>query len=120
MAVTLCACDKGQSIEDIKKSTDYLFTQSITMQEQLTSLQSTYLLHDIEHKKVVGILHKIPPLQVGNAVVWDDDVYQVEAIRLLSQKRGEEKIGETTLKRTADVEVFVKFLGKAEPYDKSP
>jgi hypothetical protein len=122
--VILSSCERRQQdaeLKDIKKTVDFLFTQSMSVQGQLTSLeQPSYLLHDMEQRKIIGILHKTPPLQVGNVIVWDDDVYQVEAIRLLSQKRGEEKVGETTLKRTADIEVFVKFVSKVIPSDKNP
>ena len=114
-----CSCEKKQAsdqLEDIKKKVDVVFTQTSNIQGQLTSLeQPSYFLHDTEHKKTVGILKQTSSPQVGHFIIWDDDVYQVEAIRLHTEKQGEEKLNKTTVNRTLTVEVFVKFVSKLTP-----
>lgn len=121
MLFVCCENRQSSELKDIKKGVDVIGPLTMNIQGRLTSLeQPTYLLNDIEHGKIVGALKQTPPPQVGTFVIWDDDVYEVEAIRLHSEKLGDEKINETTVKRTALVELFVKFVSKVTPSDKTP
>jgi hypothetical protein len=113
---------KLSELEGILKST---WIQTGQIQGSLWELTPTrYGLIDSQHKKFVGFLKCSPPPQVGTAIVWDDDVYVVELVRLHTRKKDEAKIdnSDTLVERQVDVEVMVKFLSKlnppAEPKDK--
>lgn len=102
----------GSKVALISVHTSYLQNQSLSQHTLL------YGIHDSEHKKVVGFIADSPPPQVGNFIVWDDDVYLVEAVRLHAQKKDEKKLDVTNPPRRAQVEVFVKFLSKLNPIEK--
>jgi hypothetical protein len=106
----LCSCQDQSRLQKLED-------QLAVIQAKITHLpdrEPVYLLHDTEHKKVIGILKDCSPLQVGHAVVWDEDVYLVQTIRHHSVKADQERIG-SVFQRSASSEVFVKFLSKLKP-----
>lgn len=121
LSFCLSACEQQPShelnskLDDLKSKVDLISIQTTQMQGSLNALTPIkYGVTDTEHKKFVGFLTGSPAPQVGTAIVWDDDVYLVELIRLHTQKKYERKIGgsDTTVERPVDVEVMVKFLNK--------
>ena len=122
----LSSCQKQQpsdelnrKIEDIKTTVDVLFKQAVFIQSDLTK-PPAYILYDNEHKKNIGLLKTSLSLQLGNFIVWDDDIYEIKAVRVVSQKRGDEKEVGMEVRSVETVEVGVKFLTKMIQPENNP
>lgn len=117
VVIGLCACDGKREVKDINTTLGVILQQTSSLAMEMPSLKRTYFLWDNEHKKVIGILKNAPLLQVGNVVVWDDDVYEVQGIRLLTRKPSETLVGDKTKtpQRSGDMQAFVKFVSKLQP-----
>lgn len=100
----------SSTLELVKAHTTSPWTQSSS---QTTS---KFGIYDQEHKKLVGFIEYPSPPPVGSIILWDDDVYQVTAIRFHMKKEEEKPAQQKALFRKPDVvELFVKFFGKVEP-----
>ena len=111
IVICLCSCDEKSSIGDIKNTV----TEMKLKDNVREAFSPEYILSDSEHKKVVGILKYSPAPQTGNFIVWDDDVYQVQAIRFHTTKQAAWKNENKPEERSASVEVFIKFVSKLIP-----
>lgn len=131
-SVILCSCEEKApdnfkskfeeikaQVEDIQSKVAVIsFQTSYLQKESLSQTPLLYGVYDTEHKKVVGLIDGSPPPQVGNVIVWDDDVYLIQAIRLHTEKKDEKTPGIVNPSRRAQVEVLVKFLSKLNPGEK--
>lgn len=116
IAIGLSACGEHEELKKIDGKLGVVLQQTTSLSmESLSSEKTVYGLWDDEHKKLIGLLKNAPALQVGNAIVWDDDVYEVKLLRYTARKSSETNLDDankTPVRSSGDMHVIVQFVGK--------
>lgn len=117
LLILISGCSEKSTDSNTKTMLDAVFKAALFTQVDVgKAKRPSYILYDIDRKKVVGILHAAPTLHAGDFVAWDDDdLYQVVFIRIHTRKPVAADKAEGPPERPLEleaVEAGVKFVSK--------